>query len=63
VDEVELWLWLYTDESGERRTFPCKLSVQAATLLKDAERVEGSRELRTIIPGSTNGLLHRPPKS
>jgi hypothetical protein len=58
----ELWEWRYTDEFGKRRTFPCKLSEEAAKHYRDAERVEGSLEIRTPL-GSTSDSLRSLPMS
>jgi hypothetical protein len=41
---LHLWRWLYTDQFGKRRLFPCLLSEENGRQLKDAERVEGSLE-------------------
>ena len=43
---VELWSWLYTDETGTRRIYPTKLSEEAAKQLKDVTRVEGTLEIK-----------------
>ena len=45
-EELELWLWHYTDDFGKRRVTRYLLSAdEAAQRLKDAERVEGSRQI------------------
>lgn len=52
---VELWSWLYTDETGTRRIYPTKLSAEAAKQLKDATRVEGTLEMKDPL-SSTIGI-------
>ena len=59
VAEIELWQWRYTDDFGKRRVFPCRLSVEAAKHLRDAERIEGSLEIRTPL-GSTSAFQSSP---
>jgi hypothetical protein len=39
MDEIHLWQWRYTDQFGKRRIFPCRLSVEDAKRLHNAERV------------------------
>jgi hypothetical protein len=50
---VKLRQWHYTDDFGRRRIFPCRLIVEDAKRLRDAERVEGSLEIRKPM-GSTS---------
>lgn len=50
---IELWSWRYTDRFGKRMVFPCKLTPEDAKNLRDAERVEGSLEIRKPL-GSTS---------
>ena len=51
--EIQLWQWRYTDDFGKRRVFPCRLTDEDAKHLRDAERVEGSLEIRR--PTSSTG--------
>jgi hypothetical protein len=60
--ESPLWQWRYTDDFGKRRVFPCRLSEEDAKHLKDAERIEGSLEIRREL-GSTSDLQGSRPKS
>jgi hypothetical protein len=46
---IELWLWQYTDEFGKRRVTRWRMSAEDAKKLKDAVRVEGSREVRSSL--------------
>jgi hypothetical protein len=46
MGEVHLWQWRYTDQFGKRRIFPCRLTEEDAKHYRDAERVEGSLEIR-----------------
>jgi hypothetical protein len=50
---VKLWQWLYVDQFGKRRIFPCRLTAEGAKHLRDVERVEGSLEIREPL-GSTS---------
>jgi hypothetical protein len=56
MNELRLWQWRYADEFGKRRVFPCRLTEEAAKRLRDAERVEGSLEIRKPL-GSTSDFL------
>jgi hypothetical protein len=60
--ELHFWQWRYTDEFAKRRIFPCRLSEQDAKRLKDAERVEGSLEIRKPL-GSTSAWQTSPPRA
>jgi hypothetical protein len=47
---------------GKRRIFPCRLSVEDAKRLRDAERVEGSLEIRKpgpCLPGQATSWSFR----
>jgi hypothetical protein len=57
--EIRLWNWRYTDELARRRTFPCKLTAEAAKHYKDAERIEGTLEIRGHL-GSTSAWQRFP---
>jgi hypothetical protein len=46
----------------QRRVFPCRLSEEAAKHYKDAERFEGTLEIRTPM-GSTADFKRSPPTS
>jgi hypothetical protein len=61
-EQVEVFLWQYTDEFGKRRVTRWRMSAAEAERLKDAVPVEGSRELRSPS-GSFSHLQSSPPKS
>ncbi|HZO03165.1 MAG TPA: hypothetical protein VFB93_18365 [Burkholderiales bacterium] len=58
--EIRLWQWRYTDEFGKRRIFPCRLSEENGKQLKDAERIEGSLEVRRGGDQHTNSFQRFP---
>lgn len=62
VEEVELFLWEYTDEFGKRRVSRWLMTEQDAARYKDAVKVAGSREVRRSL-GSTSDFLRSPKKS
>jgi hypothetical protein len=62
VTGIELWQWRYTDDFGKRRVFPCRLSVEDAKHLRDAERIEGSLEIRKPL-SSTSDFMRPESKS
>jgi hypothetical protein len=57
--EVHLWQWRYTDEFGKRRVFPCRLTEEGAKRLKDAERIEGTLEIRKPLDSTTTDRVRR----
>lgn len=57
---LHLWQWRYTDDFGKRRIFPCRLTDEDAKRLRNAERVEGSLEIRTRLEGSTSDFQRSP---
>jgi len=61
--EIRLWQWRYTDEFGKRRVYPCRLTEEdAKQRLRDAERVEGSLEIRHPTPNNSTGDFMRSKK-
>jgi hypothetical protein len=66
MDEIHLWRWGFTDENGKRRVTSWLMSEatvrEFAHVYKDAEKVEGSLEIRKPTD-STSGWQHLPPKS
>ena len=65
-DTIDLWKWQYTDEFGNRRVTSWRMTEdtvrQFAHVYKDAQKVEGSLEIRKI-QGSTSAWQHSPPTS
>jgi hypothetical protein len=59
MDEVHIWLWRYTDDFGKRRVFPCRLTEEGAKRLKDAERIEGTLEIRKLLGSTTTDSARR----
>jgi hypothetical protein len=66
MDEIHLWRWRFTDEFGKRRVTSWHMTEaevrEYAHVYKDAEKVEGSLEIRKI-QGSTSAWQHSPPTS
>lgn len=56
---IDLWQWLYTDDFGKQRIFPCGLSEETAKPLRSAERFESTLEIRKPTE-STNDWLRSP---
>ena len=52
MDEIHLWRWRFTDENGKRRVTSWHMTEadvrEYAHVYKDAEKVEGSLEIRTV---------------
>jgi hypothetical protein len=59
MDEVHIWQWRYTDDFGKRRVFPCRLTEEGAKRLKDAERIEGTLEIRKLLGSTTTDSARR----
>jgi hypothetical protein len=66
MDEIHLWQWRFTDEFGKRRVTSWRMTENTvrefAHVYKDAEKVEGSLEIRKLI-GRTSDWLHSLPPS
>ena len=66
MNELCLWLWRFTDEFGKRRVTSWRMTEatvrEYAHVYKDAEKVEGSLEIRKLV-GRTSDWLRLPPKS
>ena len=66
MDEIHLWRWRFTDEFGKRRVTSWLMTEAAvreyAHVDKDAEKLEGSLEVRKKV-GSTSDFQQLPPKS
>jgi hypothetical protein len=66
MDEIHLWRWRFTDENGKRRVSSWLMTEatvrEYAHVYKDAEKLEGSLEVRKTV-GSTSDWQHLPPKS
>jgi hypothetical protein len=60
MGEIHLWQWRYTDDFGKRRVRPSKLSFEDAKRWPDAERVDGSLDIRTRIRQTSNWLRSLP---
>ena len=62
----QLWQWRFTDEFGKRRVTSWLMTEatvrEYAHVYKDAEKLEGSLEVRKTL-GSTSAFQHSPPKS
>jgi hypothetical protein len=58
---IELWQWQCTDQFGKRRIFPCLLTAEQAKHYQDAERIEGSLEIRRSIEQTSDWLHSLPP--
>ena len=62
MDEIHLWQWRFTDELGNRRVTSWRMSEedvrQFAHVYKDAQKVEGSLEIR--VQGSTGDWQQSP---
>jgi hypothetical protein len=58
MDEIHLWGWRFTDENGKRRESSWHMTEpdvrEYAHVYKDAEKVEGSLEIRTVRNQSTS---------
>jgi hypothetical protein len=56
ADRLELWRWRYTDEFGKRRVTRWHMSEdtvkQFADAYKDAEKIEGTLEIRKPAPST-----------
>jgi hypothetical protein len=64
--ELHLWLWTITDEiTGKRRQTRYRMTEEQARerFGDDAQKVEGSLEIRSVQGQSTSGWLTSPPKS
>ena len=65
MDEIHLWRWRFTDETGKRRVTCGRMTEdtarQFAHVYKDAEKVEGSLEIRKV-QGSTSDWQRLPPR-
>ena len=48
-DELEFWIWEYTDEFGKRGRSTWRMTEAQAAHYKDATKVEGSLERRTPL--------------
>jgi hypothetical protein len=46
---IHLWRWRYTNEFGKRVQSSWHMSEEAAAHYKDAEKIEGSLEIRTPL--------------
>jgi hypothetical protein len=66
MNELQLWRWRFTDENGKRRVTSWLMTEatvrEYAHVYKDAERIEGSLEVRKKV-GSTSDWQQLPPKS
>ena len=62
MDEIHLWRWRYTNEFGKRVESRWHMSEESAARYKDAEKIEGTLEIRTPI-GSTSDFMKSQPKS
>jgi len=66
MDEIHLWRWRFTDENGKRRVTSWLMTEatvrEYAHVYKDAEKLEGSLEVRKTV-GSTSDWQQLPPKS
>jgi hypothetical protein len=58
MDLVKLWLWQYTDQFGKRRLSSWRMTEdtvgQFAHVYREAVKVEGSLEIRTVRNQSTS---------
>jgi hypothetical protein len=65
MDEIHLWRWRFTDEFGKRRVTSWRMTENTARefahVYKDAEKVEGSLEIRKLIGRTTDWLRSLPP--
>jgi hypothetical protein len=65
MDEIHLWRWRFTDEFGKRRVTSWLMTEatvrEYAHVYKDAEKLEGSLEVRKTL-GSTSDFQQLPPK-
>ena len=59
MDDIRLWQWRDTDQFGKRRIFPCRVNEVNGRQLKDAERIEGSLEVRHVTNEHTSGFQRR----
>jgi hypothetical protein len=61
--ELQLWKWQYTDETGKRRVTTWRMTEdtvkQFAQVYRDAERIEGTLEIRETL-GSTSAFQTSP---
>jgi hypothetical protein len=66
MDEIHLWRWRFTDENGKQRVTSWLMTEatvrEYAHVYKDAEKLEGSLEVRKTV-GSTSDWQQLPPKS
>ncbi len=56
------WRWRYTNEFGKRVESRWHMSEETAKAYKDAEKIEGTEEIRTPL-GSTGDFMKSQPKS
>jgi len=56
-NEVELWLWEYTDDFGKRRRSTWRMTEDDAAHYRDAVKIEGTLERRKPDP---QGRYFRP---
>jgi hypothetical protein len=54
---IELWLWDYIDQFGKRRVSRWRMTEDPAAHYRNAEKVEGSLEIRHPSGGSTSDFL------
>ena len=66
MSEIHLWRWRYTATDGpnfgKRVETRWHMSEENAARYKDAEKIEGTLEIRKPL-GSTSGFLRSQPKS
>ena len=61
-DGLMRWRWRYTNEFGKRVESRWHMSEETAKAYKDAEKIEGTEEIRTPL-GSTGDFMKSQPKS
>jgi hypothetical protein len=58
--ELKLWRWRYTNEFGKRIESSWRMTEESAAGYKDAEKIEGTLEIRRPL-GSTSAFQRPPP--